>query len=127
MTILITFDGNGGTKKWFIDTDKLGIFNNILENNIDIINEVIQLKNINHNDFSIIYNLLHEEYIDDNNIEKYDIITLYNLYKITDYLIITDLQEIIGKNIAYRLNKMSIEDLKNNVYNLFYDHEKNIN
>jgi hypothetical protein len=125
MATLITFDNNGKSKKWFINPYKLkqiGILNN-LEGDINFMNEFIKIKNINNDDFSIVYNLLQGN----NNINSYDINTLFNIYKITDYLIIKDLQEIIGEKIAYKLNKMNFEELKNNIYNLFYDNEKNIN
>jgi hypothetical protein len=125
MATLITFDNNGKSQNWFINPCKLkqiGIFNN-LEGDINFMNEFIKIKNINNDDFSIVYNLLQGN----NNINSYDINTLFNIYKITDYLIIKDLQEIIGEKIAYKLNKMNFEELKNNIYNLFYDNEKNIN
>lgn len=118
MTTLITFDNDGTSKKWIVNNDKLkyfGIFNN-LEGDINFMNEFIKIKNVNHDDFSIVYNLLQGK---NDNIEKLDIITLYKIFKITDYLNIKDLQEIIGKNIANKLNHMNIEDLKINIYNLF--------
>jgi hypothetical protein len=117
MTILITYDNNHNiSKEWYINKEKLEYFGlyKDFENEIDFENEHIKLSNITDDNFAIIYKLLffnNREVIE--NIEKYDNSTILAIYKITDCLIMKNLQNIIGDILATRLNKMNITELQN--------------
>jgi hypothetical protein len=117
MTTLITYNNGHISKEWYINEDKLQYFELFkdIENELDLKKERIKLANITDNNFAIIYKLIfcnnNTELIQ--NIEKYDYITLIAIYNITDFLIIKKLQNIIGDEIAKRLNNMNIIELQN--------------
>jgi len=119
MTTLITINDNGNKKSWEISEkilEHFEIFKDI-EYDIKILGETIFLENTNQNDFSIVYKLL---ILEDSNLiaqelELYEMPTLYSVYKLIDFFHIKYLQERVGSIIAYRLNKMNVDDLKTTI------------
>lgn len=122
MTILLTYNNEGViSKKWNLSEEEFkhfGIFVN-LNNEIDI-SKPIPLIGINDDNFKYIHDIIKMS-TDDIIIylETCDIIRLYNIYTITDFLIMEKYQKLLGIIFSNRLNKMNMFELTNIIKILF--------
>lgn len=124
MARVVTYNNEGNkSKEWEISLDKLkylGIFNDLENDGIDITLSPIPLIGIRDIDFQYIYDILDMSY--DNMIiylQTCDIMHLYCIYIISDFLIIEMIQKLSGLAFSIRLNKMNMYELTNIINKLF--------
>lgn len=124
MTTLVTYNNKGIiSKKWILNENifkHFGVFLNLEDQiNISHLNH-IPLIGITDDNFKYIYDMLNLSTSDVIiYLQNCDTMRLYNIYSITDFLIMEKYQRLSGIELANRLNEMNMKELKNIINKIF--------
>lgn len=98
-----------------IQLKRMGVFNDI----DDIVESSIYLNDFDDNLFKLVYEFVSDEIFDSQKITTLDVYSLYEIYKICDYLQINDLQQIVAMSLAEHLKNMKLTELETTLKKLF--------